>query len=901
MPPPFPPLGDCVRTCSLFPLLVLLYSVLSFSASSFRLCSSILPLTTPSLPHVLPPHSSPAIFLQASVWETKASLTDAQLDALAVLSAVCAERPLPAHLREEPPAGREPSLERKLSLESPLASPNATDGPFERTLNETRRLEDVALENSSEFYGWLSELEAARAKETENKYHRHALVLERHLAVCGDLLKAVNDALQHLNSLKQGQKAVSERTEAVHDTCQRLVAEREELTTMLDALKAKLSYFDEYDLIEQKLQITGKRWPEDTRDAINVLNRIDDCISFMDEHPQYADAVAYSGRFKKLQTKALAAVRSRVQSGYISAVQSVKDRSASVVSTHAATAPSRAPSNGTEPEDRRKSARHEDTDGKMLAELALLQVRFRAALEPLVGDILQDIENRAGKRPEYSTLLRDVLRLHAESRSSLLKPAIESYLTISAPSSGNPQDFMLQRKCEILVKVAQLELQLVRQLYPSIGRQGEAATSAVSPIMNPLCARLYDSLRPIISSSKDLDQLCGIGLVLRDTVSEVASAAGQETSLDAEEDVVKSRAAVLLVPVLRRIIKDVQQRVMHQARLKIRDGVAGYRPTPEDVAMPRTSADGSIEERNESALRASDEGSESSALLSKAKKIQIVSSSAKLYAPVRCALDVLRRTYGVLSTEDFDLLAQETVFAVLEAVRVASTSLENDAYDGILHANLFRISNLDGLREGISNYGADISGMRSDLDFTHVKDYFKRSLAGKLPLFSFARGRTAAGGGKHSQQQTSAQQELERQLKSSCEAVIVGITKRVIEPALGFLTKVSAIRSGSEVKEDYVPLRNHAFASPQRVVEISKMVSMGIRGPLQEAIIVMRSYPMSDKLQESLFGPIESNIAEAYRSFKLLVKEEYSEVEMEAADILDDETIASIFKSVRET
>lgn len=49
------------------------------------------------------------------------------------------------------------------------------------------------LQNSSDFYRWLSELEAARSSETEEKFRRYGAALERHLAACDGLLASVKE------------------------------------------------------------------------------------------------------------------------------------------------------------------------------------------------------------------------------------------------------------------------------------------------------------------------------------------------------------------------------------------------------------------------------------------------------------------------------------------------------------------------------------------------------------------------------------------------------------------------------------------------------------------------------------------------------------------------------------
>lgn len=52
-------------------------------------------------------------------------------------------------------------------------------------------LEDLVLQNSSQFHRWHTELEAARTSETEQKYRRYAEMLHGHVQSCDHLLEKV--------------------------------------------------------------------------------------------------------------------------------------------------------------------------------------------------------------------------------------------------------------------------------------------------------------------------------------------------------------------------------------------------------------------------------------------------------------------------------------------------------------------------------------------------------------------------------------------------------------------------------------------------------------------------------------------------------------------------------------
>lgn len=89
--------------------------------------------------------------------------------------------------------------------QTPL-SPSSTDGT-ESSFAGTS-FEDVVLQNSSDFYRWLSELEAARSSETEEKFRRYGTALERHLATADGLLATVKEVgagqWPHAGRLRRG-------------------------------------------------------------------------------------------------------------------------------------------------------------------------------------------------------------------------------------------------------------------------------------------------------------------------------------------------------------------------------------------------------------------------------------------------------------------------------------------------------------------------------------------------------------------------------------------------------------------------------------------------------------------------------------------------------------------------
>ena len=65
-----------------------------------------------------------------------------------------------------------------------------------------------------------------------------------------------------------------------------------------------------------------KRPPEHTCDWVEAKSRLN--CRYVTAHPQYADAAMYAGKFRQLQARALAAMRSKVQAVLRSAAEQVR-------------------------------------------------------------------------------------------------------------------------------------------------------------------------------------------------------------------------------------------------------------------------------------------------------------------------------------------------------------------------------------------------------------------------------------------------------------------------------------------------------------------------------------------------------------------------------------------------
>ncbi|MBA0693992.1 hypothetical protein Goari_004328 [Gossypium aridum] len=127
-------------------------------------------------------------------------------------------------------------------------------------------------------------------------------------------------------------------------------------------------------------------------------------------------------------------------------------------------------------------------------------------------------------------------------------------------------------------------------------------------------------------------------------------------------------------------------------------------------------------------------------------------------------------------------------------------------------------------------------------------------------------------------------QELEKSLKATCEEFIMAVTKQIVDPMLSFVTKVTAVKvalssSTQNKKVDSVmakPLKEQAFAAPEKVAELVQKVNSAIQQELPLVIAKMKLYLQNPSTRTILFKPIKTNIVEAHIQVQSLLKTEYS-------------------------
>ncbi|KAL0344983.1 UNVERIFIED_CONTAM: Conserved oligomeric Golgi complex subunit [Sesamum radiatum] len=356
------------------------------------------------------------------------------------------------------------------------------------------------------FYKWFTDLEAAMKSE-------------------------VDETLELFNELQLQHQAVATKTKTLHDACDRLI------------VLLKIGKSDVYELLELENSVATSFYSPSMNvtheNFLPLLKRVDDCISYVESNPQYAECNVYLVKFRQLQSRALGMIRTHVLSV-------LKNTSSQVQAAIRSSAGNKA----------------SVSEG---VEASVIYVRFKAAANEL-KPVLEEIESRK-PRKEYVQLLTECHKLYCEQRLSLVRGIAHQRISEFAKKEALPS--LTRSGCAYLMQVCQLEHQLFDFFFPSSSED----VSSLAPLIDPLCTYLYDTLRPKLIHEANLDILCELVDILKvEVLAEQVSRRGEPLAG--------------LRPTLERILADVHERLTFRARTHIRDEIANFLPLDEDLDYP---------------------------------------------------------------------------------------------------------------------------------------------------------------------------------------------------------------------------------------------------------------------------------------------------------------------------
>ncbi|GAA5865630.1 hypothetical protein JCM3774_002078 [Rhodotorula dairenensis] len=438
------------------------------------------------------------------------------------------------------------------------------------------------VSSHNQFHEWFSRVEAALDRDQESVYVDHLAELRTHLAACHDVLSALDHARALVSEIEANNRYVDENSAALQLACETLLDEQRHLVHVTEALSDRLAYFRQLEKATRMLNLPGEDLVLND-DFLNLVDRLDACLDYLHQHPDFVDQEIYTIRFQQCLTRAMTLIKMYFVSTVRRIAAQVQDKMA----------------------------------GKDLSETAqnaLLYSKFSSAA-PTLRILLFELEKRARSDPaEYSSLLSECYSTWFHARTQLLSPLLAEEVRRMDPGNASATDLVKLAKagCGYLRGVCAIEWNLFREYFSS-------GQTELYRFLESLCDYLYDSLRPRILHEPRLDALCDLCAVLHALMALDASTSGplDTNASDDDDDVAAAEeeddaaaaageegpgaaaaaaattssfsrgfGSLRFAVLLETILQDAQTRLVFRAQAVIQSDVLHYVPIPEDLEYP---------------------------------------------------------------------------------------------------------------------------------------------------------------------------------------------------------------------------------------------------------------------------------------------------------------------------
>ncbi|XP_062989259.1 conserved oligomeric Golgi complex subunit 3 [Elgaria multicarinata webbii] len=717
----------------------------------------------------------------------------------------------------------------------------------------TLGMENKRIETAQQFFSWFDELRTQMDQDEGAKYRQTRAYLSGFEEQCDAILNDVNSALHHLESLQKQYLFVSTKTGTLHEACEQLLKEQSELVNLAENIHQKLSYFNELENINTKLNSPTLSVNSDG--FIPMLAKLDDCITYISSHPNFRDYPVYLAKFKQCLSKAMHLMKTYTVNILQNLTNQLIKRDPSVVpiSDNAFT---------------------------------LFYVKFRAAA-PKVRTLIEQIEQRSEKMPEYRQLLNEIHQCYLDQREHLLGPSITSTVTELTNRNNRDHCALVRSGCAFMVHVCQDEHQLYDEFFTK-------STPKLDELLEKLCLSLYDVFRPLI-----------IHVIHLETLSELCGILKNEMLEDHVQNNVEQLAA--FAAGVKQMLEDVQERLVYRTHIYIETDIVGYKPAPGDLAYPaklemmqqiaqslkdevkKLPADTSF-----SAMKSEDPESCSVIKLDPLEswnpRLHSTISPADLhgmwYPTVRRTLVCLSKLYRCIDRAVFQGLSQEALSACIQSLLVAADSISKNKTQ--VDGQLFLIKHLLILREQIAPFHTEFTIKEISLDLKKTRDAaFKILNPMTVPHFFRLSSNNALiqflleGTPEIREHYIDSKKDVDRHLKFACEQFIQQQTKQLVQPLEEFLTKVSALKTMATQSGPKYSLLQQPWAQPVKVSDLVSSAYKKIKTKLPSTLQSMSLYLSNKDTEFILFKPVRNNIQQVFQKLHTLLKEEFSNEDLQ--------------------
>ncbi len=656
-------------------------------------------------------------------------------------------------------------------------------------------------------------------------------VLDKRLGVLDRVLDGCRAIREGVEELEDHYEEVTSKTSRVDTDCQTLLKEQESLARSAGELRRTLQFFNEAHHIASRLRTNDLAQSiANSPELHGVLQRLDKCIEFMKSHSEWTEAQRYLVVFKRLQEKVVAAVKS-------SFVAQLRAAAARV---------------------RGKLPAGPETDAAMASAKAFVEFQtVSSQLRPLIVSL----QDRAPRSEPYSILTRNLYAIFAQQRVQLLRRGVAAKWRKEVSGKALPE--ATRAGGVYVVSMLSFEYQLFEHFF----KLTDPAKRALAGLLGSLAGVLYRGLRPLVLAETDMAPLSqAIRVLTREILEQQIAPRGD--------------AIAPAVPVVKRLLTDMQLRLAFRARAFIADRIGGFQPQPRDLDYPsrlKMPGGDAKDEKN-----ASGEGKNASVL---------PAESAGWYPPLSRTLQCLSRLHKCVEEGAFGHIAQEAIAKCTTALRDASRRIESSK--GPIDAQLFLVKHLLILRSQISVFSIS-RHLQNQLDFSHMGGVLSNLIARRSSLAS-ALADTAP---TIIQKEVDAKKMLENQLRATCEQLITQRSDAMVGDLAYLLQAIEKEKESTRAEKDDAeknddskdttasskPATPETLAkvmavvqkmlpvAPEPKTEGSAVAAQGLAAQLKALREGLRVYLASATMESMLFDPVLQNTKRVLRSLRVFAQ-----------------------------
>ncbi|XP_065177549.1 conserved oligomeric Golgi complex subunit 3-like [Sycon ciliatum] len=772
----------------------------------------------------------PAIKERLNKWDNKyAPLSEKQVESYMTLMDQCSERPMPSELIPDEPS---PFDRHSVALASgETANASSAEAHGIAMLDEPLQklaLDGQNMQTAQQFLSWFADVEAAMRQDEESEFREYLSELRRYTDHCDSILSDINTTMRELDRLKDQYCHVSTQTGALHSACEQLLEDQTRLVETVTIISDKLVYFDDFDSLHHKLHSPMLSVMSET--FMPILTRLDECITYLSAHPQFQESSVYLTRFRQCQSYALSLIK-------VHTINTLREATKQVMPSPSALA----------------SISTEDMFGSFFG-------KFRTCA-PRIKLLMEQVEEKAGSKEDYCSLLQDCQQCYFNFRLTLLQPSLAQAMRKLVVQHNTDKPSLVRAGGTFMVRLCQDEYQLYLRFFSS-------PCPGLDDYLESLSSVLYDELRPCFIQLNHLETLADLCLVLK---------------VELIEDYVaqKPRELAAFGVVAEQMLEDVQQRLVYRAQSFMQSDIQRYAPGPGDLAYPEKLQMSKSSDSTTGASQVPAAGSPTAGLLTPGMQQQLAAADQQgmWYPTLRRTLVCLAKLYRCINKGVFESLSQEALAICVQSLVYASTEITKKKTQ--LNGLLFLIKHLLILREQIAPFDVNFAVKERGLDFSHLKDVAFGLFQHRSRLFALTYQNAllefvVKSGPTLTENYLDSRKDVDNRLKSSCEQFVSTVSSQLSGPLRDYLEKAQRLLDLSAKQGSKIKLRQQPFADPGKVHQVVMANFKVLETQMPEILRLMNLYLANKELECILFKPVKEGVVSTYKQLSAIVLAHYS-------------------------